>query len=218
MATKRKEPLITGCLYHIFTKSIAGYKIFRSAEDCSRIMEMIKFYRLEKPNIKFSSYKKAKGKDSFFEESLHSKEKIVQILSYCVMPTHLHLVLGQLKDNGISTFMKNLLNSYTRYFNLKNGRKGPLWQSRFNSVLIERDEQLLHLTRYIHLNHSSDQLVERMDDWPYSSYHEFLGLREAGICDFSPYLNIEPASYKKFVEERIDYQEKLAEIKHLLLE
>ena len=108
----RKEPLITGNLYHIFTKSIAGYKIFRSAEDCCRMIEMIKFYNLEKPNIKFSFYKKAKGKDASFEKSLNSKGKIVQILGYCIMPTHLHMVLAQLKDHGISVFMKNLLNSY----------------------------------------------------------------------------------------------------------
>lgn len=214
----RKAPLITGSVYHIFTKSIAGYKIFRSARDYSRMMEMIKFYRHEKPPVKFSIYQTMYERDDFSGKYLSNKENLVEMIAYCIMPTHLHMVLAQLKDRGISVYMKNLLDSYTRYFNIKNERKGPLWQGRFKSVLVEGDEQLLHLTRYIHLNPTSDHFVEMTADWPYSSYHEFLGTNEEKICNFSPYLNIEPKRYKIFVEERRSYQRKLNEIKHLLLE
>lgn len=214
----RKEPLINNCLYHIFTKSIAGYKIFRSPEDYSRMMDMMKFYSRDNPPLRFSLYKKIKRKEDSQENILGNKENIVQIIAYCLMPTHLHLILAQIKDKGISIYMKNLLDSYTRYFNIKNGRKGPLWQGRFRSVLINEDEQLLHLTRYIHLNPKSDELVEKVEDWPYSSYHEFLGLKEEIICNYSPYLNINSTSYKLFVEERMDYQARLAKINHLLLE
>ena len=114
--------------------------------------------------------------------------------------------------------MKNLLNSYTRYFNTKTKRKGPLWQGRFKSVLIKTDEQLLHLTRYIHLNPTSEDLVERPEDWPYSSYNEYLRNSEEPLCSFSKYLDIEPKTYREFVESRKDYQKRLSEIKHLLLE
>ena len=121
-------------------------------------------------------------------------------------------------DEGISLYMKNLLNSYTRYFNTKTKRKGPLWQGRFKSVLIKTDEQLLHLTRYIHLNPTSEDLVEKPEDWPYSSYNEYLRNSEEPLCSFSKYLDIEPKTYKEFVESRKDYQKRLSEIKHLLLE
>ena len=214
----RKEPLINNCLYHIFTKSIAGYKIFRSPEDYSRMVEMMKFYSWDKPPLRFSLYKTIKRREEPQEKTFGNKENIVQIIAYCLMPTHLHLILVQLKDKGISIYMKNLLDSYTRYFNVKNGRKGPLWQGRFKSVLIDGDEQLLHLTRYIHLNPTSDELVEKVEDWPYSSYHEFLGLKDETICNFSPYLDIKATSYRHFIEERKDYQARLAEINHLLLE
>ncbi len=214
----RKAPLINGSIYHICTKSIAGYRIFRSTEDYSRMMEMIIFYSYEKPSVKFSIYQTMNDRDDFLKKYLSSKENLVEIVAYCIMPTHLHMALVQLKERGISIYMKNLLDSYTRYFNIKNERKGPLWQGRFKSVLVEGDEQLLHLTRYIHLNPTSDNFVEKTGDWPYSSYHEYLDNTEEKICNFPTYLDIEPEHYKIFVEERRDYQKKLNEIKHLLLE
>ena len=70
--------------------------------------------------------------------------------------------------------MRRLLNSYTRYFNEKIKRKGPLWEGRFKKVLVNSDEQLLHLTRYVHLNPVSAGIVEKPEDWPCSSYREYI--------------------------------------------
>ncbi len=182
------------------------------------MIEMIKFYSYEKPSVKFSTYQNLLEKGEWNTENLSKKESLVSILAYCLMPTHIHLVLVQLKERGISIFMKNLLDSYTRYFNVKNERKGPLWQGRFRNVLVKGDEQLLHLTRYIHLNPTSENLVQDIEEWPFSSYREYLGYRKKGICNFGSYLNIDPEDYKIFVEERRDYQKQLEEIKHLLLE
>lgn len=112
--------------------------------------------------------------------------------------------------------MKNILDSYTRYFNIKNKRKGPLWQGRFKSVLVENDEQLLHLTRYIHLNPTSDGLVNFPEDWFYSSYNEYLKRSDDKICNYSEHIYIDPEKYKEFVESRENYQKQLNVIKHLL--
>lgn len=214
----RKDPLHNNYLYHICTKSIAGYKVFRSEKDYSRIIEMIKFYSYDKPPIKYSLYQTLKDKGEFVKKNLLMKEPLISIVAYCIMPTHLHLLLVQLKDGGISIFMKNLLDSYTRYFNTKNNRKGPLWQGRFKSVLVKDNEQLLHLTRYIHLNPTSEGLVGEVGEWPFSSYHEYIGHNEFNLCEFRDYLSMDPEDYKVFVEERREYQKKLNEIKHLLLE
>ncbi len=214
----RKEPLIKGCLYHIFTKSIAGYKIFRSHQDYSRMLEMIKFYSFEKPPVKFSIYQTLEGRDEFFRKNLSNRKSLISIVTYCLMPTHIHMILVQLEDKGISIYMKNLLDSYTRYFNIKNERKGPLWQGRFKSVLVKGDEQFLHLTRYIHLNPTSEHIVEEVNQWPYSSYHEYLGKKKEQLCNFTGYLNMEPEDYRIFVEERQEDQKKLSDIKHLFLE
>ncbi len=135
------------------------------------------------------------------------------------MPTHIHLILKQLKQNGISKMLGDTLNSYSRYFNTRHQRKGPLWESRFHNVLIKTDEQLLHLTRYLHLNPVSASLCDNPKDWPYSSYHEYLRLkREFPICQFDELLDIQPEKYQQFVQERAGYQRVLSKIKELLLE
>ncbi len=213
----RKEPLLNNHLYHVFTKSIEGYKIFRSDKDYKRMVELMKFYSYHNPYMKFSTYLKLKNKDKAIKK-LESKGFVVNIVAYCIMPTHLHLILVQLVDRGISIYMQNLLNSYTRYFNVNNKRKGPLWQGRFKSVLIENDEYLLHLTRYIHLNPTSAGLVDKPEDWKYSSYNEYLGKTDESLCKITPYLEIEPEAYKKFVEERKEEQRSLTILKKLILE
>ena len=135
------------------------------------------------------------------------------------MPTHIHLVLKQLVNSGVSSFMNILLNSFARYFNLSHNRHGPLWESRFKNVLIETDEQLLHLTRYVHLNPTSAGLVELPNEWNYSSYLEYLGERSSkGICNWEGILEIQPNNYQKFVNGRTSYQRSLSQIKHLLIE
>ncbi len=214
----RKEPLVEGCFYHIFTKSIAGYKVFRTKHEFNRFVEMLKFYRHLSLPVKFSYYAKLDDKNIFYETRIKPKPCSVEIIAYCIMPTHIHLILKQLKEDGITNYLKLLLDSYTRYFNIKNKRKGPLWQSRFKSVLVDNDEYLLHLTRYIHLNPVSDNLVERPEDWFYSSYREYINSTIYGLCNFSSYITLKPGEYQDFVESRKDYQKFLSECKRLILE
>lgn len=216
----RKHPFVNNQVYHVFSKSIAGYKVFVRTADYERFLEMIKFYQFSSNNIKFSIYyKMLKDKNSSVYKSIvnfNLDSKYVDVIAYCIMPTHFHFILHQVSDNGISKFMKNILDSYTRYFNLLNNRKGPLWQGRFKSVFVANDEQLLHLTRYIHLNPTSDKLVASPDQWRFSSYLEYLGKSDTKICNFDNFINVNPDSYEKFVLDRQDYQQKLAEIKHLI--
>lgn len=214
----RKEPLENGLIYHIFSKSIAGYKVFRKRGDYDRFLSMLKFYQFSSPPVKFSVYQAMDDQELYYEKYLKNNEHLVEIIAYCIMPTHFHLVLKQLLTNGITIFMKNLLDSYSRYFNIKNNRKGPLWQGRFKSVYVDKNEYLLHLTRYIHLNPVSDSLVEEPVDWGYSSYREYIQEVGNGICNFSDYITLTPDKYREFVLSRKDYQRELTRIKHLIIE
>ncbi len=215
----RKEPLKNSFLYHICTKSIAGYVIFRSNEDYSRMMEMMRYYRMLKPPMRYSLYEKLLASGTLSHIFDYSEDNLlVDIVGYCLMPTHIHLILCQLKDNGISVYMKKILDSYSRYFNIKRDRRGPLWQGRFKSVLIETDEQLLHLTRYIHLNPTSGNIVEHPENWPYSSYGEYINSPSNKLCNHIKYIRLASDQYKTFVESRQDYQRGLEEIKHIILE
>jgi putative transposase len=216
----RKYPLIEGKVYHTFTKSIAGFEIFRNESYYQRMGSILSYYKVENPPVKFSIFSDIKNKEFFYQRHFLSENNLVEIIAYCFMPTHIHLVLRQLKKDGISIFMSKVLNSYTRYFNLKNKRKGPLWESRFKNVEVGTDEQLLHLTRYIHLNPVTANLVEDPSDWSFSSYKEYLGEKqlEENICNYSRLLDIVPQDYKKFVSSRKEYQRELAGLKELFLD
>src|SRR3990167_9648627 len=152
----RKKILAVGETYHLFTRSIADFVIFNNDNDFDRMQQLIKYYSIDN-KIKFSDFIAYRNvQKNGFNNTLNAisknKEKLVQVIAYCLMPTHIHLILRQLTDKGISKYMSDFLNSYTKYFNTLHKRKGPLWESRFKNVLVETDNQLLHLTRYIHLN------------------------------------------------------------------
>lgn len=216
---RSRAVLVNGGIYHVFTKSIAGFVIFRSSSDYERMISQLKYYEMGNPPTRFSHFLELKDKECFYNRFLFDKENLVEIIAYCLMPTHIHLILRQLRRAGISNFMGNLLNSYTRYFNNKNKRKGPLWEGRFKSVGVETDDQLLHLTRYLHLNPTTSLLVRIPEDWEYSSYREFIGERKGdSLCKNLESLNMASGEYKDFVMSRREYQQELAKIKHICFE
>ena len=220
--SRRKVPLVNGEIYHIVSKSIAGFKVFNTADDCERICESLFFHSMENTPCTFSTFKKFKEnpESKLFAIQFDGLKKLVAIMAYCIMPTHIHLLLKQVKEDGISKFMSLLLQSYSQYFNLKHKRKGPLWQKRFENVLIKNDDQYIHVTRYIHLNPVTAHLVEAPEGWKYSSYKEYVGLckEDKKLCNFSGYLDMDVDSYAKFVKDQIGYQRELALIKHLIIE
>jgi putative transposase len=90
------------------------------------------------------------------------------------MPYHYHLLIKTNFENTLSKYMNDVENSYSRYFNIKLDRKGPLWQSAFKFVKVFSNSQLLHISRYIHLNPTTSGLVQNPEDWLYSSYNLYI--------------------------------------------
>ncbi|MFH1459540.1 MAG: transposase [Candidatus Omnitrophota bacterium] len=216
----RKNVLKNNHVYHVFSRSIFKFKIFNDLVDFDRMRNLFWYYRKEKPILKYSYFLQVNNKEKFYKDYLLNNKEIVNIIAYCIMPTHIHLILKQTKDKGISIFMNNILNSYTRYFNSKIKRKGPLWESRFKSVNVDTDEQLMHLTRYVHLNPVTAHLVNNPEAWNYSSYKEFISMEneEQPICKYNDLLDINPKQYAEFVHSNIDYQRQLADIKDKLFD
>lgn len=212
----RKDTLVNGQIYHILTRSIAGFKVFSSSANSLRFFKTLSYYKNTLVDLSFSRYNSSSEKNQ--QKYLKLNNIRVQIISYCLMPTHIHLILKQIHDDGISLFMKDILNSFTKFFNIKYNRRGPLWESRFKNVLVKNDEQLLHLTRYIHLNPVSAGLAKLPENWKYSSYHEYLGRVDNKICDWAGSMEIDSRKYQKFVNDRIRYQKELSKLKHLLFE
>jgi putative transposase len=150
-------------------------------------------------------------------------KSLVEILSFCLMPNHFHFILKQTEDEGISSFISKLTNSYTRYFNTKHKRNGHLFQGKFKAIRVETEEQLLHLSRYIHLNPLTSHLIKGvagLKQYPHSSFPEYIEEAESGLCKKEYILETfaNATAYKKFVLNQADYQKELEYIKHLVLE
>ena len=220
----REHPLVIGETYHILNRSIAGFKIFDRKVDSIRMIDLACYYKIRQPSASFSHFSRgdfAMESTSFDNPQSATKTvDLVQIVAYCLMPTHFHFILKQLAPMGISVFMNNVLNAYSRYFNIKYHRKGPLWEGRFRSKLVTTQEQFLHLTRYIHLNPVTANLVGKPEEWNASSYNEYFSERDDGqrMCSFDGIVDMSKEVYVKFVNERIAYQKMLAIIKNLILE
>lgn len=221
---RRKESLVTGQVYHIFNRSIADFTIFNNDDEFLRMQQLMQYYQIEN-ELRFSDFielekVQAEGFNNFFNFISKDKERLVRILAYCLMPTHFHLILRQLEDRGISLYLRDIQNSYSHYFNTKHKRKGPLWESKFKNVLVENNEQLLHLTRYIHLNPVTAYLVKRPEQWYRSSYNEYLSVDKTAdnLCKFDDILEIKPKVYRKFVNDQISYQRELIKIKKLIID
>jgi len=220
----RKTVFANEQIYHIYNRGVAKQNIFKEKKDYLRLLELIDYYRFTKPPLRFSHFKRLNSvlKKEYWETLTKKSQPLVEILSFCFMPNHLHLLIKQVKEKGISIFMANTLNSFSRFFNTSYKRVGPLFQANFKAVRIESDEQLVHVSRYIHLNPVTSYLVEfdKIEDYKWSSLPHFLGLDSIDFLTPSYILGHfkEKGSYRKFLSDQTDYQKKLQEIKHLVFD
>ena len=135
------------------------------------------------------------------------------------MPSHLHLLLREVVDEGVSRYLQRLLNSYARYYNTRYHRSGPLFSGRFHAGHVPDTDLLLHVSRYIHLNPYSAGLVADPLAYQWSSLNEYIGQPTTSICRTDAILSITSASeYRQFVLDHADYARTLARIKTALLE
>lgn len=221
----RKIPLVNNQFYHVFNKSINKEPIFVNKRNAERFTFSLNFYRYKNPPIRLSHFfDLEEAKRTELINLLKSQNQlIVEIISFCLMPNHFHLLLKQKIENGITIFLANIQNSFTRYYNLKNNRTGPLFCGRFKAVLIETEEELVHVLRYIHLNPYSSFLVKDFNqllDYPWTSLSEYLSEKE-NICSKKYILNYfkyNTSKITKFHQDHADYQRKLEVIKNLIFE
>lgn len=214
---RRKDRFIQGEIYHVFNKSIANYGIFKDLNIGQRFLDTFEYYNNYLIIKSFSEFTKRKKFD--YKNIIYPMgNSYCKILTYCIMPDHYHFLLKILRNYSLSKLINNIENSFTRYFNIKFKRKGPLWQSPFKSVGIRSNEQLLHVSRYIHLNPTTSNLVDKPEDWIFSSYKDFIFNENILSKHIKEISIIKKEDYKQFVENNIEYQRKLKNIKKLIFE
>lgn len=211
----RLTPLVTDQFYHIFNRGSDKRNIFLKPRDYKRFQQTFYYYQYDGPKRRFSKLAKLDFKN--FQPD--PAKKLVEIIAYCLMPNHFHFLIKQLKDNGIPNFMSSLCNSYTKYFNIKNRRVGPLLQGKYQNVLIESEAQLIHASRYIHLNPIVSGITKDLLGYTWSSYSEYIrGYNH--FCEPKEILSLfsSPRKYQEFVENQIDYATTLEIIKHQVID
>ena len=214
---RRKEIIVPNQIYHVCNKSISNFRIFKYKENVERFLYSLDYYNQNRFNKRFSYYLKT-NKYLYKNILINLNPSFnVKVIAYCIMPDHYHLLI-KTQNSLFTNFISKVENSYSRYFNIKYHRNGPLWQSRYRIVRIKNDEHLLHVTRYIHLNPTSSNLVSKPEDWKFSSYRDYI-LNTNLLKNVLSEITIRtPDQYKIFVENQIDYQRKFRKIKKLLLE
>ena len=225
MATNRKLVFQNDSLYHVFNRGIERRPVFQNTREFQRALELINFYNHKDIPLRYSQFLQLslEIRESVFKK-LSEGERLIDILAFCLMPNHFHFLFRQKIDNGISTFISNFTNSYTKYFNTKYERIGPLFEGVFKAVFVETDDQLIHLSRYIHLNPVVSSIIkdDQLLDYRWSSYPAYLSLSKdsAPILDKETVLSFFKTSkqYEEFILNQIDYGKQLEKIKHLAID
>jgi len=132
------------------------------------------------------------------------KSEMVKIFHYCLMPNHVHILLGLVKGSNLSTFMKRLNLKYSLYYRKKRTYVGHLWQGRFKCRIIEEELSFIRCGKYIELNPVKANIVRQPQDYPYSSYcHYALGIKDPIVDDSPLYMNLGSTD----VERQLHYRE-----------
>lgn len=191
---------IADSYYHVYARGASRQEIFLESADYYMFLSLFRRY-LSAEDVKDSagiSYAK------LYDD--------IQLLSYCLMPNHFHLLLYQVNEGAMQRLMRGVMTAYSRYFNKKYDRSGGLFETRYKASRISSDTYLMHITRYIHLN------PKEWREYPYSSLRFYLQAHDEDWVDEQPIVALFPSreSYGDFVAEYEGIKDTLEQIKHEL--
>lgn len=212
--------LAKGEIYHVFNRSIAKTNIFHADNYLQRSINTIDYYRYCQ-KLRFSMFGLLSyNQQQIYLSSIGKSKPIVEIYVFSIMPNHFHFLIKQLVSNGIAKFIGTFQNSYAKFFNTLNKREGSLFQDRFKAKRITTNEELIHVSRYIHLNPVSSSLItfKELAHYPYTSYYWYLNPQLNRFVSTSLILNYfkSLSRYSTFLADNANYQLKLHNIDHLL--
>mgnify|MGYP001585595635 CR=1 FL=1 len=141
---------LTDKIYHIYNRGVEKRNIFLDNSDYTRFIHDLYEFNDTAPAGRFDRIKNT-VRDRI-SDNIKKRQLIVEILAFCLMPNHYHLIIKQLVDGGISDYIQKIGIGYTAIFNRKYERSGVLFQGKTKAVAVETEEQLIHLPYYIHLN------------------------------------------------------------------
>lgn len=224
MPDSRKIIFANNEIYHLFNRGIDRRPIFRYKKEYQQFLNLLQYYQFDKVPFRFSRFTTTQRDEriNILKNLFTKTNKRVSIIAFSLMPNHFHLVVRQNTEKGITHFMADISNSYTKYFNAKAKRVGPLLQGLFKAVHVETTEQLIHVGRYVHLNPVVSNIIKisDLDDYPYTSHKEYVvsypfQISEPGII-LSQFKSV--TRYKEFINDQVEFGMQLEKIKHLIFE
>ena len=179
MTPYRKKEFYQGGYYHIFNRGVNKGLIFFNDGNFRYCLRLLRKYLAEYD---------------------------LTLIVYCLMPNHYHFIIRQETDFGISECIRDMFNAYSQAVNKQQHRIGTLFQGRFRHIHIDKDEYILHLCRYIYLNPVKGGLVVVPEQWAWSNYQDWIGIRKGMFADIQFMLDSfgSGKNYKRFV---MDYRE-----------
>jgi len=183
----RKKPLVNNEFYHIYNRGVDKREVFSDDRDYFRFLLSINLLNDEKDGlmIRWRDYQrcvKNANLNDFLKLNFRKRERLVDIVSFCLMSNHYHFILKQNVEKGIERFLQKLGTSYTKYFNKKYQRNGSLFQGTFKSSHISSTGLLLRMAVYASCN-SEIHKVSLAKNYPWCSFAVHLGKQKSDIVN-----------------------------------
>ncbi|HEY4522042.1 MAG TPA: hypothetical protein VJH91_00160 [Candidatus Paceibacterota bacterium] len=182
-----RQPFAIDEWYHCYNRGVDKRKIFQTKADYERFLLLLYVCNGTRA-VHVSNLKDRRLHSILSDTTINRGKTLVEIGAYSLMPNHFHLVLKEIQEGGIASFMQKVFTGYTMFFNKKNDRTGALVAGPFKSKHVPNDEYLKHLIAYVHLNSAelfdsawkkgtgNRQLLEqKLPLYSYCSLPDFLG-------------------------------------------
>jgi len=185
-----KREIVTGEIFHVLNRGVDNREIFLDEEDYFRFIHNLFEFNDPSPVFNLSYYLNRLQSIDFVNRYIKKPRKlIVEILAFCLMPNHFHLLLRQREEGGLTKFMRKIGVGYANYFNQKYKRSGTLFQGRYKLVLVNSELHFVHLPYYIHFNpldltmpewrkgeiQNYQKAVEILNSFRWSSHLDYIG-------------------------------------------
>lgn len=227
----KRPKFINGEIYHIIVRGVGDSLIFNNDSDRYRaIFSLYEFNTTEAIEMRLQREKHKNG-----EPFSDNRKHLVKILAFCFMPNHIHLLVEQIRDGGVSQFMRKFGAGYVGYFNKKYNRKGNLF-AKFRAIHIRTNGQLKIIFTYIHTNPISlvepkwkergikSFKIELLENYKWSSYPDYINKKNfPSITERSFLTEVMNGEVgcKKFIEDWLKYKKETRNfdnIKSIVLE
>lgn len=189
------RPYIENTYYHVYNRGVDKAVIFCADEDYQYFIKLLHFYLT--PN-KFEA--ETLFRKRYWRSSQNDLSQDVELVSYCLMPNHFHLILKQLPDSGLTKLMKRVSASYALYFNLKYNRVGHLFESSCKARAILDDNDFIGTNAYVHRN--AKDIMRDFTKYSYSNLKDIIAGSQNSwtkTTELLSFFHDEPMSYRDYV-------------------